>query len=910
MASSYLGTLTGAGVLRVFVCALVICILPATTNVIAAEANATEETQWLPALAQLTFNQQISEGYLDVVYSNRGGLLIPAGEVFRMGEAEVIRHGPQVWEFRVASLGSSLWVDYEQLLMRVNGVEAPLAPWQVDVVSDSLLIDASIIDDLFGLTIEFDELNLLLKVATTRPWPLDLRLARDLRWRRMNVVQASGPEPETYDMPYQWWGAPQVNVSTSISGSNTAPKEGSFLVQGVTEAAFLTHRFSLSGGYADGLQAARLTSGRRDPRGGIFGLDNLYEFNVGDVSGFSVPLARSTGPGVGVVVRAVPLSVPDNFDKTIVTGAAPIGWDAELYLDTQLYDFQRVGDTGQYRFEDIPLSFGGNAIVVKLYGPNGQEQLVDYSQRVGSRLQVGEVHWQAHIGKPASQLFELQDTTGDRPDGLVSSFKGNLGVSKNISTGMSFARVAEVDKLGATHTGDFYGIDIQPSLGDTAVSVNYSLQNTGAHAHSVRTSLPLGTLSLGLGYEYYDDEFGNISDKRNRLHNVYSVRTSLPIGWLGFGQQRVGVSYDQDTFIDGSSLVKKGVNFGHNLWGVNVSHSYNSNQRSAAAGTFNSEFDDYRLLASARYNLWTLRGDLNYGVKPVKQFSNARVSSQYRVSDWQNLNAGISFSQGGQKSYSLSYTHMFDALSLSLNTTKSDDSLAFGLTVTTSFGVVPGYGVRVQPTLSLDRGMALVTATESLNNQAPQPVQGLTMMVNQRNRKETTNADGQLVVDDLDTLSSARLSVSRFSLPDPFLVSKRAQAEIWPRPGQSIRLPVTLVESGFVSGSALLELPTGQRVPLRRMFVELLDGKGRVRAETLTLDDGFYQFEEAFAGQWAVRLKADQPNVNAPMNSRPLAFEIESNKLEKSNIDLIFKSEVVKGQIIAPLMVPVLAGGK
>lgn len=894
MVHLYLAVLRRALVSTVVMCILLLCMLPATCKAVAGQAEAAEEPRWMQTLAQLVFNQRVSQDYLDVAYSDQGGLLIPAGEVFRIGEAQVIRHGPQVWEFRVASLGSSLWIDYEQLLMRVNGVQSPIAPWQVEVVFDTLLIDVSLIGDLFGLTIEFNKLNMVLTVETTRPWPLDLRLAREMRWRRMQVVHASGPESETYEMPYQWWGAPQINVSAAISKSNTAPQTGSFFVQGVAEAAFLTNRFSLNGGFDDGVQSMRLTSGRRDPRGGLLGLDNLYEFNLGDVSGFSVPLARGAGSGVGAVIRAVPLTVPDNFDETFVTGEAPLGWDAELYLDGQLYDFQRIGDSGKYRFNAIPLDFGGNAMVVKLYGPNGQEQLVDHSQRVGSRLQVGEVHWQAHIGKPERQLFELQEITGNRPDTWVSSFKGNIGVSKNLAAGLSFARVAEVDPLGVTHTGKFYGIDVQPSWGDIAFNLNYSVQDTGDNAYSIRTSLPLGSVSLGLGYEKYDDQFGNISQSRNRLQNVYSLRTSLPLNWLGLGRQRVGISYNQDDYIDGSRLAKQEVSYGHNLWGVNVSHRYNLNQRYSADGTLNSAFNDYRLLASVSHNLLTLRGELNYNVKPVNQFANARISGQYRLSDLQNLNVGVSFNRGQQASYSLSYAHLFDALSLSLNASQSSDNWAFGLGVTTSFGVVPGYGLRLQPTLSLERGMALVTATESLNNQAQRPVQGLSMMVNQRKREQISNADGQLVVDDLDTLYPARLSVSRFTLPDPFMVSTLAQAEIWPRPGQSIRLPITLVESSFVSGSALLELSSGQRIPLRRMFIELLDNQGHVRAETLTLDDGFYEFDQAFSGQWAVRLKAQQPNVNEPMNSEPLGFEIAANELEKNNIDLIFKSEILE----------------
>lgn len=853
--------------------------------------NAAQSKKWSLSLAQLVFNQKVSQDYLDISYSSEGDLLIPLAPIFIKGEAEVIRHGLHQWEFKVSSLGNSVWFDSKRLLMRANDLELTLAPWQLEVVFDELLVDVSLVSDLFGLKVEHNEINMLLTVQTIRPWPLELRLAREKRWRRLQVVQPEGPEPETVEMPYQWWGAPQINASMSVAESSSASQTRNFSIQGVTEALFLTNRFSISGDFGESIKAARLTSGRRDPRGGILGFDSLYEFNLGDVSGFSVPLARGAGSGVGAVIKATPLTVPDNFDETFVDGDAPPGWDAELYLDGQLYDFQRVTSLGRYKFEDIPLSFGSNGILVKLYGPNGQQSSVDHSQRVGSRLKIGELHWQAHIGRPQKKLFELQENYITPPDTLENSFKGQLGVSKNLSMGLTFARVAEVDDEGKTHADKFYGINVQPYLGDVAVNLDYSFQGNGNSAYSVRTSLPLGFSSLGIGYKHYDNYFGDIVRPYNRLKDVFSLRTSLPLSILGMGKQRLGVSHKQDVFIDNSRLVEQEVNYGHSLWGMNVSHRYNVSKR-YSSGKLSSKYGNYRMLASANFDLLTLRGELNYLVEPTFNFANLNVSGQYRLNDQQNFYAGVSLNRGNKASYSMSYAHTFSSFWLSMNASKSSHDWSFGLGVELSFGYVPGYGMRMQPSLPLERGMALVTATEKLADQPARPIQGLSMIANQRKQEMNSNADGHLVLDNLETLYPVNLSVARTSLPDPFMVPTLTKAEIWPRPGQSIRLPITLVESSFVSGYALIEVDSGQQVPLRSMFIELLDDKGRVRAETLTLDDGFYEFDQAYAGSWAVRLKPQQPNINGGMHSRPVKFKIAVNEFAKDNINLVFMNIV------------------
>lgn len=846
-------------------------------------------TSWYSTIAVLVFNGREAADYVDIAVGDDGRLLIPFEEIIRLGEAEVHRLGESEWEFKVPSLGASLWIDVETKRIRINGEDRTLPVDAIDVVFDTLLIDKQLLEEGFGLAMNYEKLGMLLTVNTTRPWPLDLRLAREMRWRRLGVEAPNGPPAVVYDMPYLAMGAPQINVAASYSDSATGAARHDWRLQGVTEALYLTNRFSLSGDFDQGISSARLTSGRSDPRGNVFGVDSLYEVSIGDVNGFSVPLARGPGNGVGVVLRGTPLTVPDDFDVTVVTGEAPLGWDAELYVAGQLLDFQRIDNTGQYRFEGIPLDFGDNAIVVKLYGPTGEVETIDHSQRVGSRLAVGKLHWQAHTAKPQQQLFDFTDEERDQPDAIVSSFRGELGLTKNLSAGINYARVAEVDEQQTTHTGDFFGITMSPMLGDQAINLQYSVQDSGRQAYSARSSMPIGPLSVGLGYEYYDEGFGGVQDEiGDRIEQRYSARTAVPLTFLGLKNQRVSLAYDESRYFGGRRVVRNQLGFGHRLFGLQMSHTADLVARYGSAGSTAARTGDYRLLTSYSRNLMSLRGEVNYSLQPDVQFRNASVSGTYRINDWQTATVGASFARGGNTAFYASYAQQFDSFNISVSASHSADSWGVGLNIATSFGYVPGYGIRMQPTLNLERGMALVTATEQFGSQPATPLAGLQMMVNQRRHENSSNDDGYLVVDELDILYPAQLTVNKSSLPDPFLVPVIPKVEIWPRPGQSIRLPIELVESSLVSGVAYIDFGDQRQAPLRRMFVELLDEQGRVHAETLTMDDGFFEFDSAYPGQWSVRMKPEQSQLRTPVTTDARAFEIAEGAFAANDIDLSF----------------------
>ena len=71
------------------------------------------------------------------------------------------------------------------------------------------------------------------------------------------------------------------------------------------------------------------------------------------------------------------------FDRTVIEGNSLPGYEAELYRNNVLLDFQVVGDDGRFSFTDVPLQIGRNEIVVVQYGPQGQRREETFSFFVG-----------------------------------------------------------------------------------------------------------------------------------------------------------------------------------------------------------------------------------------------------------------------------------------------------------------------------------------------------------------------------------------------------------------------------------------------------------------------------------------------------------------------------------------------
>ena len=173
----------------------------------------------------------------------------------------------------------------------------------------------------------------------------------------------------------------------------------------VSELAYNTGTLFFRGDQ-DELEDARLRMGQESPKGGAWGIPGLTLGYLGDVNGAAVPLV-GTLSGRGGVLSNYPLDRPDQFDQTTIEGDAPAGWEVELYRESTLLTFSKVGPDGRYRFEDIPLLFGRNDFRVVFIGPEGQIREESRNFTVGNAItRQGELHWRAFAGEHQRRTLE------------------------------------------------------------------------------------------------------------------------------------------------------------------------------------------------------------------------------------------------------------------------------------------------------------------------------------------------------------------------------------------------------------------------------------------------------------------------------------------------------------------------
>jgi hypothetical protein len=87
------------------------------------------------------------------------------------------------------------------------------------------------------------------------------------------------------------------------------------------------------------------------------------------------------------------------FQTVHLTGQPGMGWEAELYVDGKLSDFQNTDAAGRYDF-NVDVYYGASNVEIKLYGPNGEIETEEQHFRIPFNLiPKDEVEYSVGIGQ-------------------------------------------------------------------------------------------------------------------------------------------------------------------------------------------------------------------------------------------------------------------------------------------------------------------------------------------------------------------------------------------------------------------------------------------------------------------------------------------------------------------------------
>lgn len=728
----------------------------------------------------------------------------------------------------------------------------------------------------FSIDLEADlERDVLTVRSTGTALPVEERLAREAGWRRRAIVGTepeAGPPPVT-ETPWALYapvmGDVAVNARTDSDGAGSVDYNA--LIIG--ELAWLTHELYVSGPADGGPDDLRLTSGRRDYGGGVFGIPSLYEAAAGDVMGYAVPMVGRAPMGRGVSLGGRPLTQPAEFDVTRVEGDALPGWDAELYRNDELVSIQRIGPDGHYRFEDVALSFGRNRLLVRLYGPQGQMRETVQTIGIGADMAPpGAVRWAAFVNQPDRRLFEGLLDRRPRYDGVAGSVMLDVGLTRSLSVGAFAARSPESSRTGSDFAS-YGGVVVRTTVGPVAVEAAAAAREAGGWAWRAGGLTSLGPASLTVRHEEYLDGYRSLDTELAAipLRRFSRARLSTPLSALGPGLGSISLSADRSELVSGRQETTARLNWRVETRGINFDHGVEyRTERRIDGSTLDQAF--YAGAASLTRGPLSARAALRYGLSGESDLETYDVSIQYRLSDTLIVSTGMFRDQmsgltGGNFGISRDLGFAFLNLGASWDD-NGEYTIGAGLTVSFGFDSRgPRLSSRpqarmgaIEPFVFLDRG-----GDGHYQAGVDEPLADVQLLVNRYPAPAArTDAEGRAWLTGLAPGEPVRLGVDASSLPDAFLAPARAEIAVEPRPGRAFRLEIPIVESGEISGVVEL-LDDTRRAPLRGVRLELVDEQGEVRATAVSMFDGAWLFDQVPPGRWIVRAHAGQLVAGTPV---------------------------------------------
>lgn len=761
------------------------------------------------------------------------------------------------------------------------------------------------LNKIWPLALEFNTADLVLDITTQRSLPEDLSAKRQARWE----FEQNKPGEEFLDFSgltyipntYKMLTPPALNVSNRTnwrskndSLANTTTVRGQHDVFGMQ--ANYNAGFTVRRDESPEFTSARLKLRRQDFGDGALPF-GFKLFEAGDISTRPSDLIDKSIVGRGIAFSNRPIRRASTFDEITVEGLAQPGWEVELYNNNRLVAFGTVDDSGEYRFDNVDLGFGGNTLKTVLYGPQGQiEEREENHQISGKMLLPGETQYQISALDTNKALIGVDDRSEGQPTGHTYQARVDQGINRWISGFATFTQTPVNEMIAQSEDRRYVtaGANIAV-LGGAAQAEAYK-EIGGGQAFDLRYLTRFaGTRLTFRGSKFFDFEseesgFGDrAKDYEAEVRADRSVRFPK-VGSLGVSARYLKRAYQDNTsttdISNTVSLSRNGVRVSNKL---DTDLTDNHHRRTSGDISVNARL-------SPR---WQARGRLDYDVFPERSLDVADFELRYRSAD-SDFTAAFDVSQNLQE----------DSTRIGANASYDFGTFLGGIDM--GWGADQGFNVGVRANTSLgpygEDGRYIASSSrltgrhtvkgrifEDTNGNAVFD-DGDVLLEDARfkvglQRSTLSTADGSAMVERAGPVGPASITVDEESLPDPFLASAIEGYSTIIRPNTKFpTLDFPVLMTGTIDGKVYFEDGT----PVPGLIIQLMDDQGQVVQETTTQFDGFYIFEYVKPGSYQVVVSASH-QVSVPSRS----VRISSDDLFAYGVDLHFKAQATDGVVAA-----------
>ncbi len=806
-----------------------------------------------------------------VAYGLRQGVYLPLGTITRFLDLPIAvsddGHYASGWflaEKRTIAL------NLRDGTLVVAGKPIPLGKGDAVAYEGELYLRAERFSDLFPLDLKVDLRAQTIAVKTREPFPFEERLAREAD--RARLASRSNRETTTrFPREETPWRGLSLPVGETELRALTDDDLGARLEADVRLAgdlAFMTARAYASASTRDGLTAARLELGRRDPDGDLLGPLKATEFQLGDVATGALPIGLRGVSGRGAFVTNAPLEQASIFDSVDLRGDLLDGYEVELYRNNTLIGSTRTPVNGQYAFLQVPVDFGLNVFRLVFYGPQGQRREVVRKISVGDgRLAPGQFIYSVGAAQKDTNLFGVRGPRfSPAPD--FGKWRATAELGYGLSRAVTATLGAATWESGGKHHW-LAATGLRSGIGATALRLDLGLQDGGGHTVEVG----LGGKLLGLAYSATHAEYGGgaIDEVRAftadplRRASELNLNTTLHFG-SGINARIMPITSQvrRIEFADGRLQTDAALRATLPLGGVLLSNTFDYNRVSAPTTPASSSLLGTFDLATLSGSRTRYRASLGYGLAPTVNLQSVTLEADRRFGTSTLVRGGVTHTlTDHQTSLSLSAIRRIGPVNVAFDGSYGFPTRKFSLALRVgfSFGRNPlsGRAFIARPGLTSGGAMAVTafadTNANGVRDPGESPVAGVTFLSGTDENR--TDAQGRAFIAGLGDGARASVRVDSDSMPDIALAPSRPGIEVVPRPGRIHTSDFAIVTLSDIEGTAYFRAESGTRA-VSRLQLRLLRPDGSLAARVRSESDGFFLFERLPAGEYRLELDPQQ----------------------------------------------------
>ncbi len=857
--------------------------------------------------------ERASSGHGLLAYQHGETTLLPLGEITSALELAIMVDATSgLADGWIIDESRSFHLNLGRGTLELRGETIPLPPASVGTDGADLFVRSDQLQKWLPIDIEINYARMNVTLTPREVLPYQARRKREEQ--RAHWLAVHGKSDLSYPLwvaPYRMFSWPMTDAtlvmrSTPLGAQRRFSSQSWGDIGGLSSNLFLTHVSTDD----DSRTTARLKAGRWDSSGGLLGRVGATRYEMGDLDISRIPLISTTKRGLGFTISNQNLHRSRDFDTTVVQGDAPAGWEAELYINGILYDFQTVGEENLYFFEDVPMVVGNNTFRTVLYGPRGEKRtIMDHANISPEMNDVGELKYTAtmiHEGAtlltdspgvlsnadtPWSQQLELTYALSDR-SALVAdlsslSFDGNRNLYSSLSS---------LNSLGQVHTE---GIVAFSTDGGKAGSVGTRARYYGQNLFFQTTANDAYRAESPDGVQYISRQ--TIFRSSGSLVNTAS--RGLFYGLSTLNRRFLGSSLQSEH----EHRLRLSGNIGKML----LSHTLRSQRRTY------EDREDSSLLGTFLTRTWagpvSIRGDLTYQLDGMRIRSASSTATFYQNQQLQatlRLNHYI-LEEFGNDGVSMQVTRLFDRLTLGAN-------LNWYENVGTTFGITLGTFLardhRSNTWSSTHRRLASRTAASvrtfiDLDNDGVYdgddvPLGGVGFKNLTVWRDIQTNSNGIALLPGVMAHRPQTIELDLTTVDDPYLIPISKGANVLGHPGGIVDVELAFAYSSEIEGRIVDS--SNPELSLRHVGLELLNTEGERVNSTVAEFDGFYYMTDILAGTYALRVIPTTINTRVYEVPEPITIVVpgEGGYIAGPDVVLTRKKSVKESQEMAAVDVP------